>query len=209
MKKEYIAHGNSDSFTSSSRSSPSAKRITVLFYLFLIVTAVALFIPLNPRMPSAGLDGSWESAMNEAVAHGMSMGGEIAFTYGPYASVGTRVYSPSTDFRMMAGSSLIGISYCAALLFLMRGRARYITITLLLFFATFGNPELILLSYAFSLVVCVVKESRNDIQNRDAFIGWRKLVSAAVMWSALGLLPVVKGSLLVPFLAADLIPVAL
>jgi len=180
-----------------------------LFYIFFAITFLAIFIPLNPRMPAEGLDASWEFAMNEGVARHMSFGKEIIFTYGPYASIVTRTYSPATDRRMMLGSLLLAVSYGTVLLFLSRGRKRYILLILLLFLATFGGTELLLLSYSFLIAVCALKQIDSDDKSKALDLTWRQVVAGIAMWSTLGLLPVVKGSLLLPFVASVSIPSAL
>jgi hypothetical protein len=178
------------------------KLAPLCFYLFLTITAVALFIPLNPRMPADGLDASWQFGMNEAVARGMSFGKEVVFTYGPYASICTQSYHPATDGRMMWGSLLLAVSYVSALLFLSRKGKRYILIILLLFLATIRSSELLLLSFSFLLPMCILSQLepvRKEVV--PGFSWWQKL-TAGVMWSTLGLLPVIKGSLLLPFAAS-------
>jgi len=179
-----------------------SKLMPICFWAFLIITALAVFIPLNPSMPSRGIDPSYAFAMNQAVARHLSFGREIVFTYGPYASIGTRMYDPVTDRRMMLGSLLLGVCYVTGLMFVARGRRRYLLAILLFFFATFASVELLLLSYPFLLVLCVFKQAGHD----DADLNWRQLAAAVVMWFALGLLPVVKGTFLVPFAASIGLP---
>jgi len=180
-----------------------------LFYIFFAITVLAVFIPFNPRMPARGLDASWEFAMNEGVARHMSFGKDIVFTYGPYASIVTRTYSPATDRRMMWGSLLLAVSYVSTVLYVSRGRKRYILLILLLFLATFGGAELLLLSYSFLVAVCALKQIDSDDKSKALDLTWRQVLAGVVMWSTLGLLPVVKGSLLLPFVASVVIPSAL
>jgi hypothetical protein len=137
--------------------------VPAFFYIFLAVTTLAVFIPLNPRMPSRGVDASWQFGMNQAVARHLSFGKDVMFTYGPYASIGTRTYDPTTDQRTIWGSLLLAVSYLTAVLFLASGQKRYLILILLLFFATFGNPELLLLSYSFLLILCVLKKADSII----------------------------------------------
>jgi len=160
-------------------------------------------------MPSNdAFDSSWEFAMNQAVARHLSFGKEVIFTYGPYGSVMTRTYDPATDLRMMSCSLLLGVAYAIALLYLARGPKRYLALILLLFLATFGNMELLLLSYAFLLAVCVLKRANAFHHDKTAKPKWRQVLAVIVMLSALGLLPLVKGSLLLPFMASVAIPPA-
>jgi len=178
----------------------------ISFYIFLTVTMLAVFIPLNPRMPSTGVDASWQFAMNQAVSRNLSFGKEVMFTYGPYAALCTRTYDPATDRRTMLGSFLLAVSYVAAVLFLAAGQKRYLILILLLFLSTFGNTELLLLSYSFLLVLCVLKQTNSDDLDEMTPINWRQLPVVVVMWLTLGLLPLVKGSLLLPFAASVVIP---
>jgi hypothetical protein len=160
-------------------------------------------------MPARGIDASWEFAMNEGVERNMSFGRDIVFTYGPYASIVTRTYSPATDERMMWGSLLFAGSYIAALQFLSEGKKRRIILLLLVFLATSKSTEILLLSYSFLLTVCVLKKLNSSDLNKASVINWRQGLAAVLMWSTLGLLPLIKGSLLLPYLASVAISSAL
>ncbi len=209
MRSEVISFRGPSENDSSFRPVQLAKLTSLFFYSYLAITAVALFVPLNPRMPARGLDASWQFAMNEAVARHMSFGKSVVFTYGPYGAICTRNYHPATDGRMMWGSLLLIVSYVAAMLFLSRGLKRHIVVILLLFLATFGTSELLLLSYSFLLTVCVIKQIGSK-DNDGAFdLTWSRGLAVVVMWSTLGLLPLIKGSLLLPFVASLAISSAL
>jgi hypothetical protein len=164
---------------------------------------------LNARMPARGIDPAWQFAMNQAVARHLRFGPEIMFTYGPYASLATRTYDPATDRRMMWGSLLLGLSYMTALLFLAHRHKRHLIVTLLLFLATFGPGEALFLSYPFLLVLCVLKQADTEDPYQGTALNWRRVAAVLVMWSTLGLLPLVKVSFLLPFAAAVAIPPAL
>jgi len=192
-----------------SRVSLFGKLTPAMFYIFLAITGVAVFIPLKPALPAKGIDASWEYAMNEAVARHMSIGTDVVFTYGPYATVGDRSYNPATDHRMMLGSLFVGASYMAAMIFLADGKRRYLIVLLMLFLATFGNPETLLLSYSFLLTICAFK-CCGPLQKGNASPMGRKFwLVTAVCWSTLGLLPLIKGSLLLPFIATVALPCSL
>ena len=182
------------------------KFVGIIFYLFAIISMVAIFIPLNPRMPSKGLDASWEFAMNEAVARHLSFGRDVLFTYGPYASIGTRSYHPATDIRMMYGSLLVGVSYLAALFYLSNGKKRILIVLTILILATFASEEVLLLSYALLLGVCSLKYIDEPKTQKVANHGWIRILAVVVVWATLGLLPSVKGSLLLPFAASVAFP---
>lgn len=178
----------------------------LIFYFFLGITVLVLFMPFNPRMPARGLDASWQFAMNEAVAQHMGFGTDVVFTYGPYASICTQEYHPATFRRMMWGSLLLAISYFVALIFLSEGQKPYKTLFIVLFLATFKYPEILLLSYSFLLVACALKAVSSNDLDLTLTRNWRQLVAVVVMWSALGILPLIKGSLLLPFAASVGLP---
>ncbi len=79
-------------------------------WLALLVTSVCVFTPLNPYMPSAGLDPSWVFALNEATARDMAFGKDILFTHGPFVPIYTRTYHPGTDLLMVSGSLILAIT---------------------------------------------------------------------------------------------------
>ena len=204
------------------RSRCLAKLPSYLLGTFIVITISAIFIPLNPDMPDKGIDQSWISAINtarrtsgselllarldqswvlainEAVARHLRFGKDIIFTFGPYASIYTQSFDPATDRLMLFGSTLLALSYVIALLYLTRGSLPYIPLILMLFLATFPSRDVLLLSYPFILVVCAVKYAHSDNFKEDATLSWRQLLALVVLLSALGLLPLIKGSLLFP-----------
>jgi hypothetical protein len=209
MDLQASASTNTNQNKASQGSGLLKKLEMALLYLCVLVTAVAVFIPLNPKMPAIGLDASWEFAMNVAVAQHLRFGKDIVFTYGPYASVGSWSYNPATDHRMMVGSVFVGISYITALFFLTSRKNRILMLSILLFLAMFGGPELLLLSYGFLLVICVLKQYEDLGSDDLARLGWGTKVATVLLWSTLGLLPLVKGSLLMPYAASISVPAAL
>jgi hypothetical protein len=206
MQRLEIPHGGANVSHSLLRTAIVARLTTIIFNLFLGVTVLVLFIPFNPRMPASGLDASWEFAMNEAVARHMAFGRDIVFTYGPYASICTQNYHPATNGRMMWGCLLVAMSFLAALLFLSKGRKRFPILFLMLFLATFKNAEIQLLSYSFLIVICVVRAMSSNEIDSALLRNWRLVSVVVVMWSTLGLLPLIKGSLLLPIAVSVTLP---
>ncbi len=165
---------------------------------FVTITLLAVFVPLNPDMPHYGLDYSWVFATNEAVARHLRFGKEFIFTVGPYASIYTRSFHPATDHLMLLGSLLVGMSYITSATYLARGCPPHIVVFLALFCATFPSRDALLLSYPFILGVCALKfVNSEDIQQRTN-LSWQHILWIVMAFSALGLLPLIKGSLLFP-----------
>lgn len=82
-----------------------------LFFIVLLLTGIAVFVPFSPGMPWENLDPSWVYGMNEALAQGMVFGKDIVFTFGPYASIYTKTYHPATDNLMIFGALYLAISF--------------------------------------------------------------------------------------------------
>jgi hypothetical protein len=95
--------------------------------------AALMFIPFNPAMPGSRLDASWVMAMNQAVVVHLVFGRDVVFTFGPYASVFTTAYHPSTDMMMMFASVVIVVSYCVALFYIIRPSTVWILTAVALF----------------------------------------------------------------------------
>lgn len=195
-----------------------------LLNTFVAITVLAVFVPFNPEMPDKGVDPAWISAirqargkpqevwsrslakldqswtfsLNAAVAQRLRFGKEIIFTFGPYASIYTRSFHPGTDRLMIFGSLLLGLGYGIALVCLSRGRKPYTIVILLLFCATFSPSDALFLSYPFLLAACAVKVTESHNSKERVSLNWWQLFAAGVTLSALGLLPLIKGSLLAP-----------
>ncbi len=171
-------------------------RAVVLCLLVLIVLAV--FVPLQPAMPSAGLDPSWAFGMNQAIAQGLVFGKDIVFTFGPYASVYTRMYHPATDRMMVLASLFLGLCYSAAVLLLARKTS---LIWIVIFGAflcgrLFVSEDSLLLSYPLLVAAVVYGDILADDDN-IASSPWRLSPPVLVLlFAPLGLLPLVKGSFL-------------
>src|SRR5260364_80756 len=86
----------------------------------LFVTIIAIFVPFMPYMPSSGLDPSWVYGTNQAVAQGLIFGRDFIFTTGPYGSIYTKAFHPSTDYLMLIGCFYLSICYGLLILFLLK-----------------------------------------------------------------------------------------
>lgn len=96
-------------------SSNLAQIVNIILCFVLLITTIAIFVPFSPEMPGTGLDPSWQFGINQAMAQGLSFGKEIIYSFGPYASIYTRLFHPSTDFMMLSGSLYLALSYWACL----------------------------------------------------------------------------------------------
>jgi hypothetical protein len=159
----------------------------------LLLTAVLIFIPLHFGMPINGLDPSWQFAMEEAVARHMAIGTDLAFTFGPYASVFTHLYHPLTYSLMLTTLLCIAVAFWVTTVILAKpGRAPWI---LLLYGALLAFPyfrtQPLLLCYPLLAVLAI-----HELSHNDGFSNGLRLVIAAIVLAPLGMLALVKGSLL-------------
>ena len=156
--------------------------------LWLLLAAVAIFVPFSPGMPSAGLDAAWVLGLNEATARGLAFGRELIFTYGPYSAVYTRAYHPGTYALTLAASLYLGLSYAAALVLLMRLRPQRWNLALLALLCGtlwfLRDPVILSLPLAAAIGVAHLAAPRAR-WHLPAMIG---------LFAPLGLLPLVKGS---------------
>ncbi len=94
----------------------------VLFFSTALLNSLSAFGVFTPWMPASDLDPSWCLGLNQAVAQGLVFGRDIVFTFGPYASVHTRLYHPATDTMMLLGSLYLGLSFWGCFTFLLQNR---------------------------------------------------------------------------------------
>lgn len=174
----------------------------------LLLTAICVFVPFYPLMPEAGLDQSWKYGMNQAVAQGLAFGREIIFTFGPYSAVYTKMYHPATDSLMLTGGLWLGVTYGCALLYLTRKApwAMALAICAVLAGLMYLRDPLLL---SYPLLVGIASLSLADSHEREPSHRWLTLAFAAALFSSLGLLPLVKGSVLILCGAIALLTLAL
>jgi hypothetical protein len=170
---------------------------TLVPRIVLMLTLACALIPFSPQMPQDGLDPSWMAATNQAVAQELQFGRDAIFPYGPYASVVTRTYHPATDAMMMWGALHVVVAFSVALLVLSAGSSGVV----LLGFAfaagamTYLRDTLFLL-YPVLVVLCCHRQFEVSPCKPQAG-GAARLWLLALLCSPFGLLPLVKGSMLI------------
>jgi hypothetical protein len=108
----------------------------------LLLTSLAIFVPVAPEMPSGELDPSWVFGINQAVAQGLSFGRDIIFTFGPYAAVYTKIFHPGTDHLMLAGGLMLAVCfYLAAIRCFRIAHSHFALLLLILIMATLGYAK--------------------------------------------------------------------
>jgi hypothetical protein len=168
----------------------------VLWLMSLIIVIVA-FVPFSPGMPSAGLDPSWIFAMNQAVSQGLAFGKDIVFTFGPYASLYSKTYHPSTDFMMVSGGLYLALSYWACFVFLMKGVHRIWVLAFCVILAVFLFTTDTLFFSAALLVGLVSFKIGSSLEGAVFTKAKLTILYVGFLFAPLGLLPLIKGSMFV------------
>ncbi len=164
--------------------------------VILLITVTSVLVPWSPIMPAPGLDPSWALGLNQAVAQGFSFGKEIIFTLGPYSSIYTKVYHPSTDWMMVGGSLYLAFSYWVCIIFLMKGIPwRWVVAFCILLFSMIYARDSLLFSYP--LLVGLVSYKIIFLKNKTLEGNKSSLFLFAFIVAPLGLLTLIKGSLLI------------
>ncbi|MCG6538023.1 MAG: hypothetical protein L7F78_25730, partial [Syntrophales bacterium LBB04] len=170
--------------------------VNVVLWLVILITAIGVFVPFSPVMPAAGLDQSCVFGMNQAVAQGLSFGKEIVLTFGPYASIYTKTYHPSTDFMMVSGSLYLAVSYWACFILLMKSvQWRWILAFCAILAGVMYSRDALFFSFPLlvGLTTFKIVFSENGVLAKSKYAPFY----VALMFAPFGLLPLVKGSILI------------
>lgn len=160
-----------------------------LFGVVLVVTSMAVFVPLLPSQPEAGLDPSWALGMNQAVAQGLRFGHDVIFPFGPYAAVYTWQFHPATDGLMVFGGLWIAAGFTVAAYLTLRREPWSLQICFLLAMMAV-SPLRDALFFAYPLLVGMLVCGMNPEQKP-----LRSAPLLALLMVPLGLMPLVKQSM--------------
>lgn len=166
-------------------------------YLILLITLMAVIVPFAPGMPSVGIDESWIFGLNQAVAQNLRFGKDIAFTFGPFASVYTRAYGPATDEMMIYGSILLAVCYWLAMVNLSRRSDwRWIIVFCIVLAAFPYNADAVFFLYPLLAAMVAIRVAEESPSLKKAHTqAIHGAISIFVIFLPLGLLPLTKGSL--------------
>lgn len=179
--------------------------IDLLLKALLLIAVVIVFVPFSPLMPSGGLDASWAMGMNQAVAQGLRFGRDLIFTFGPYASVYTKIYHPATDFMMLVASLYLAASYFIFVSLLVeKARWHGVAALIAILLCNIAYPrDALLFSYPLivALFVCRILISADVASVYER----HKNLFVVLAFAPLGLLPLIKGTMLVLCAAISLL----
>lgn len=158
-------------------------------WLLFALLAVDAFVPLTPFMPREDLDAAWMFGLNQAVAQHLAFGRDLVFTFGPYASIFIRTYDPAVVTRMLAGSALLALTFLVCMAVLLRqreGRWPALACCAAALLLSGADSLLLMLPLLLGLVLLSLPATPSA--------RWHGGVMA-LAFAALGLLPLVKGTL--------------
>lgn len=179
---------------------PAWLSVENLLWCALIVRFVNVFGPFAIKMPLAGLDFSWRYGLDQAVAQHLAFGSDIIFTFGPYASVYTRVYHPATVHLMIYGVLLLDALCLICFIWLAKtAHPQWPLILAWILVIPLISHDTFLYSLPLLLGLVLLKVQCNS--NGDAFAKSSTSIFLAFAFACLGLLPLIKGTLLVAVLA--------
>ena len=169
-----------------------------LLLVLLALGFFAVFTPLSPGFPQAGLDASWVLVLNQAVAQGLLFGRDIVFTYGPYAALVTHAYHPATDVLMLWSGALLGTAYVAMLLLLARGtRSRWLLAYLIFALGCVVAPDPLFASYPLLLALLCYRINLPAGALRGIALTPAVRAGVLLLFLPFGLLVLAKGTFLI------------
>lgn len=171
----------------------------IVLWCLIVLVCVVRIVPFTPDMPQGGLDGSWRYALEQGMANGMVLGRDLVFTFGPYSSVYTSNYHPATQTLMMLASVSLALAYALTLgLFIgpdLRCRSWLLAMLVAIGGLVYFNDSMLFL---LPLLVGLQVLRRWTPAGADCAAG--RTAPAwllALLVAPFGLLPLVKGTLLV------------
>lgn len=169
----------------------------VIFGLILFVTSVVIYVPLELKLPSDGLDPSWIYGMNTTVSEGWRIGERVIFTFGPYASVITKTFHPDLYRMTMIASLYLASAFFLVAYLVFRAAWVWTKISFLVaLWSIYYFPDTLFYLYFLIFFIYVYR----DIAACRAYT-WCDAVILLICISALGMIALVKGSLLIGCIA--------
>lgn len=179
----------------------------ILAPVFLVISMVMLYVPFNPSMPAASLDPSWALGMNELAARHAVFGRDVVFTFGPLAAVYTTFFHPATDAMVMAVSALLALAVISCWGVILKGRSAWVWLGVsMVCWVTINSRDALL--FAVPLLASLAtgfwaldqRGGKGELATQAQGFGALQLL-LLLAWGAVGVLPLIKGTMLVMALA--------
>ncbi len=177
------------------------KGIRIIVNIFLLVSIMAILLPLSPAMPSIGLDPSWQLGIEYGVSRGFEIGKDLIFTFGPYVNIFSGTYHPKLDFLIMLTSIFLAFCYWLSIILLTEKiKWQYLLLGSLVF-PYFALPARDVLLYSYAFIVSLncfrlAYESNYNLSLDQRKRKFFKIILILFLLTPLGLLPLIKGTLI-------------
>lgn len=197
MGKKPAAKGTDSGTVIEAAQSDWSPVVRTLLLGLLLLTMVVKLVPFAPNMPTPGLDGSWVYGTAVAAQQKLAFGTQTIFTSGPYSPVYTKVYIPQTYPLMLLASLYLALAFFGCFFVIAEKAPKWwpllVTGALL---CVMGAPDSLLFGFPLALGVAVV-ESIGVEPLPSGSARWAYLAGIGLLFGGLGLLPLVKGTMLV------------
>lgn len=164
-----------------------------LLWFLLVLFCLDSYGPFSFFMPSTGLDPSWSEGMNQAFSQHLLFGHDIVFTYGPYASIFTRVYHPAVFWPITLGSLCFALFFAAGL-WLITDRRPWSPLMIGAWLLLLPIAQLDVYYFSFVMLMFLVVYKRIVLAPEK---GPSTPILLAALFCLLGLMPLMKGTLIV------------
>lgn len=179
----------------------------ILASLFLAISMLMLYVPFNPSMPAASLDPSWALGMNELAARHAVFGRDVVFTFGPLAAVYTTYFHPATDAMVMATSAVLALSVIACWGVILKGRSPLLWLAVsMVCWVSINSRDALLFAVPLLASMATAFWALDQRGGRGALVPPARGLSVVpalllMAWGTVGVLPLIKGTMLVMALA--------
>ncbi len=176
--------------------------LRILAPLVLFIGTLMLYVPFRPAMPSARLDPSWAMGMNELASLHAMFGRDVVFTFGPLAAVYTTYFHPGTDAWVMTVSASLAMAVLACWRVILSGRSPTLWLGVaLICWLCINSRDALLFAVPLlaSLATAFWSLDREEACSEPS--DWRTPPLLLFAWGTVGILPLIKGTMLVLALA--------
>jgi len=181
-----------------SNTSNARKKLWLVSCVFAFLSSMLCFVTLMPMVPVDELDPSWKAGMSYAVDHGLQIGTDIIFTFGPLSNIYTGFYSPIYDTSYALVSLYLAISFFAGLYCLFYVQKRFVPLLtcagIIFFWGAFKDSFMMVLP--FLLPLTLIFEALPNERGRKL-----KNYLFIILLPAVGVLPLIKLSVIVACIA--------
>ena len=165
--------------------------------LLLLLTVSGAITSYSPGMPQVGLDSSWEFALNQAMAQGLTFGKDIIFTFGPYVSLYTHRYHPAIDTTYFMGGLYLTTAYWLCLAVMMRGeKLRWYVIVSVVVFLFLVHQRRDVAVFTYPLIACIACHRLLKSYSAERKSKIYSSIIITILFSGFGLITLIKGSII-------------